>query len=106
MNTRVLALVVSIGALLTLAACGGGGMTVKVPSQFTISASVTGLTGTGLVLHDNGKENLTVAADGTFSFATTITANGAYAVTVLTQPSGQTCTLAPNASGTATGDVT
>jgi Galactose oxidase, central domain len=106
MNSRVLALLVSLGALLTLAACGGGGMTIKVPSQFTISASVTGLTGTGLVLQDNGADNLTISSNGTFPFATTITANGTYAVTVLTQPSGQTCSPGSNASGSATGNVT
>jgi hypothetical protein len=106
MNTRVLALVASIGALLTLAACGGGGMTVVKQSQFTISAAVTGLTGTGLVLQDNGADNLTVSADGTFHFATQIAANGGYNVTILTQPSGETCTLGSNAHSTATADVT
>lgn len=75
------------------------------PTQYTIGGSVTGLTGTGLVLQDNGGDNLSVAQSGSFTFATKVSSGGAYAVTVMTQPTGQTCTLS-NASGTATANVT
>ena len=74
-------------------------------SGFIISADVSGLTGT-LVLQDNGGDNLTITADGTSPFATQIAAGGAYNVTVLTQPSGQTCALGANSSGTANANVT
>src|SRR2546425_4632287 len=93
-----------------LAACsglpktsGGGG------GPYTISVTVTGLTGSGLVLADNGTDKLTITATGTFPFATTITKNGTYAVTVQTQPSNptQTCAVNPSTgSGTATANVT
>jgi len=69
---------------------------------------VTGLTGTGLVLEDNGTDSLTIAAGATsFTFKTGIAKGGAYAVTVQTQPSnpGQTC-LVTNGTGTATANVT
>src|SRR2546427_11862545 len=73
-----------------LAACsglpktsGGGG------GPYTISVTVSGLTGSGLVLADNGTDKLTITATGTFPFATTIPKNGTYAVTVQTQPSNQ-----------------
>ncbi len=106
MNSRVLALLVSIGALLTLAACGGGGMTIKTQSTFTIGGTVAGLTGTGLVLQNNGGDDLTVAASATsFTFATRITEGGAYSVTVSAQPSGMTCSVA-NGTGTASANVT
>ncbi len=60
--------------------------------RFTISVSVTGLSaGTTLVLQDNGGDNLSVIANGTFPFATPV--NGTYAVTVLTQPAGESCSL-------------
>ncbi len=57
------------------------------------------------MLQNNGGSNLTVSADGNFTFATAINSGAAYAVTVLTQPSGQTCTVA-SGSGTASANVT
>ena len=71
----------------------------------TIGGTVTGLTGSGLVLQNNGGDNLTVAANATaFEFATPVAYGSRYAVTVATQPLGQSCTLA-RASGTATAEV-
>jgi len=72
---------------------------------FTISGAVSGLTGSGLVLQNNGGDNLAVAADGAFNFATAVTSGAAYAVTVQAQPSGQICT-ATNGSGTANANIT
>ena len=69
-------------------------------TNYTISATVSGLTGT-LVLQDNGSDNLTITANGTFPFATQIAGGGSYNVTVLTQPVGETCTLGNGSSGTA-----
>ena len=66
----------------------------------TVGGTVSGLTGTGLVLQNNGGDNLSVAANGTFNFATAVASGAAYAATVLTQPAGQTCTVS-NATGTA-----
>jgi N-acetylneuraminic acid mutarotase len=81
---------------------GGGGDS----ATRTISATVSGLSGTGLVLQDNGADNLTVSANGTVTFATAVANNGAYAVTVKTQPStpSQTCVVV-GGSGTATANV-
>ena len=83
---------------------GGGG----TGGPFTISVTVSGLTGTGLVLADNATDKLTVTANGTLAFATTIASGGTYAVTVLTQPSNptQTCAATGTASGTVTANVT
>jgi len=72
--------------------------------MYTIGGSVTGLSGT-LVLQDNGGNNLNVTAAGTFTFSTQLASGAAYDVTVLTQPSGQTCTVA-NGSGTVSANVT
>jgi hypothetical protein len=67
--------------------------------QHTVGGTVSGLSGSGLVLQNNGGDDLSISADGTFTFATQI-ANGAnYAVTVKTEPTGQTCTV-DNGSGT------
>jgi hypothetical protein len=62
---------------------------------------VSGLTGAGLVLRDNGGDDLAVSANGAFTFATKVANGAAYAVTVNTQPTGpaQTC-LVSSGSGT------
>jgi 6-phosphogluconolactonase (cycloisomerase 2 family) len=73
-----------------------------VPATFSVGGTITGLSGSGLVLQDNGGDNLTVATAGTsFTFATALPVGATYAVTVATQPTGPaaTCTVT-NASGT------
>jgi len=62
------------------------------------------LSGTGLVLQNNAGDNLPVAANGSFTFATALDDGNTYSVTVLTQPSvpDQTCS-ATNDSGTLAG---
>ena len=65
---------------------------------FTVGGTVSGLSGT-VVLQDNGADNLTVTANGPFTFATALAPGAAYAVTVKTNPAGQTCTVS-NDSGT------
>jgi hypothetical protein len=70
----------------------------------TIGGTVSGLTGT-VVLRNNGGNDLTLTANGAFTFGATVAHGAAYNVTVLTQPAGQTCAVA-NGSGTATANVT
>jgi 6-phosphogluconolactonase (cycloisomerase 2 family) len=92
-------------ATLIVAACGGGGGSA---SPLTIGGTVSGLAGSGLVLTDNGSDNLAVSGNGSFTFAHKIPAGSAYSVRVLTQPTNpsQTCT-GSNASGHASSsDVT
>src|ERR1039458_3193236 len=75
---------------------------------YTIGGTVSGLSGSGLVLQDNSGNNLSVPSGATaFTFSQSIASGGAYNVTVLTQPSGptQTCVVT-NGSGTATSNVT
>ena len=67
-------------------------------ASYTIGGTVSGLSGT-VVLNDNGGDNLTVTANGSFAFPTQLASGAAYAVTVKTQPSGQTFTVS---SGTGT----
>ena len=84
--------------ILTLAACGGGGGDSS-PATYTIGGAVTGLAaGTQIVLSDNGSDPLTVSANAAYAFAKPVDANGAYLVTITTQPAGQTCSVA-NFSG-------
>ncbi len=70
-------------------------------ATFTVGGTVTGLTGT-LVLQNNGADNLSLTANGAFNFASPAPSGAAYAVTVLTQPAGENCTVAM-ATGTVAG---
>lgn len=73
-------------------------------ATYTVGGNVTGLTGTGLVLQNNAADNLSVNIDGSFTFSTAVADGAGYAVTVLSQPAGQTCTVTPGSgSGTISG---
>lgn len=65
-----------------------------------IGGTVTGLADTGLVLQNNGADDLFILADGPFEFPNRIPTGASFAVTVRTEPATQTCRLA-NATGTA-----
>ena len=75
------------------------------PTTYTIGGTVSGLTGTGLVLQNNGGNNLPISANGSFKFTAAVASGAAYKVAVLSQPTGQNCTVA-NGTGTANGNVT
>ncbi len=97
-----------LGAL-ALSACGGGGGgsggSAPTATTYTIGGSLAGLTASsGVVLQNNGGNNLTVQADGTFAFSEPVNSGAAYAVTVATQPSGETCAVT-NGSCTASANV-
>ena len=72
---------------------------------FSVGGTVSGLTGS-VVLQDNGADDLTVAANGPFTFATQRPFGGSYAVTVKTNPTGQTCTVANGTGTIGTANVT
>lgn len=80
----------ALGLGLGVAACGGGSS-----GKADIGGSLSGLaTGTTVTLQDNGSDTLVLSANGTFRFGQSVSGGGAYAVTVLTQPTGQACTVA------------
>ncbi|BDT67634.1 hypothetical protein os1_18110 [Comamonadaceae bacterium OS-1] len=97
------------GQTCTVANGAGSGVSANVANvQITCSATiyniggtVSGLvSGTSLTLQNNAADALTRTADGNFSFATPVAAGGSYAVTVGSQPAGQTCTVS---NGTGSG---
>jgi hypothetical protein len=98
---------------LFLAGCGGGGgggpspappspppPPPPPPTTYTVGGTVTGLTGS-VVLQNNGGSDLTVAANGAFTFTPALANGSTYSVSVKTQPSApaQACTVS---SGTGT----
>lgn len=99
-----------LGALAVsiLSACGGSDGNVSpntapalpvATESFAIGGTISGLRGTGLVLRNNGGDDLPRSADGDFTFPTAIARGAQYSVVVASQPVGQTCSAA-NAGGT------
>jgi len=84
-------------------------VTIACAQAYAIGGSVFGLSGTGLVLQDNGSNNVTVSSTAksyAFVFPGTVPSGGApYSITVLTNPTGQECTVA-SPIGTARATVT
>jgi hypothetical protein len=66
------------------------------------------LVGTGLVLRDNGGDDLAVAANGAIAFPTKIPSGATYSVTVFTQPTSpvQTCVITHGSGTMGSSDVT
>lgn len=107
--------------MVSLAACGGGGGNsagtgsgsgsgsgpgTGTSTTYTVGGTVSGLSASGLVLSDNGGDNLTVASGSTtFTFTTPLQSAASYAVTVAAQPTGETCSVA-SGTGTVTANVT
>ena len=85
--------------ILSIIGCGS----YSAPVTYTVGGTVSGLAGSGLVLLDNGGNNLAVSANGSFTFTTALASGTAFTVTVLTLPSNpaQTCGVT-NGSGTVT----
>jgi len=67
-----------------------------VTDTFTVGGTVSGLSGSGLVLQNNAGDDLPIGADGGFTFATALEDGAGYSVNVLTQPTApnQTCSVA------------
>ncbi len=77
------------------------------PVTYSVGGIVSGLTGTGLVLQNNGGDDLVISSNGAFTFSGEIAAGGAYAVSVRTQPGNPAQFCSPqNAAGTASQHVT
>jgi hypothetical protein len=66
---------------------------VCVPTTYTVGGTVRGLLGDGLILQNNGTDDLPISGNGIFTFAGQLEQGEAYAVTVKEDPTGpsQTC---------------
>lgn len=72
---------------------------------YSVGGSVSGLVGSGLVLRNNGGDDLTLVSDGPFTFPTELASGATYDVSVHSQPTGpdQICSVTV---GTETGTIT
>lgn len=110
MRTHTERYVACFAAVAMALACGGtndpqfgpsGGLAPVASTHYTIGGTISGLSDT-VVLQDNGTDDLGRSTNGPFTFAAALKNQATYAVTVRTQPSGQTCVVA-NGSGTIAG---
>jgi hypothetical protein len=74
-------------------------------SKFTVGGTLSGLTGAGLKLRNNGGDELD-ASGATFTFVTSLDSGASYAVTIQAQPAGQTCGVASASGQVGSGNVT
>jgi hypothetical protein len=77
-----------------------------VTTEFSIGGSVSGLTGAGLVLLNNGSDALPIGSNGSFTFPTSLTNGTPYSVTIATQPTGQLCAITNNVGVVSGANVT
>src|SRR5690242_2127992 len=108
MATRRLIGALAIGAAATLVVSCGGAVVSSIPAVadgFTVGGTVSGLSGS-VVLQNNGADNLAISVNGAFTFSTALANASQYNVTILTQPSGQTCTVAHGMGTVSAANVT
>ena len=88
-----------VGLVIVLASCG-----TSPGYSYTVSGAVDGMVGSGMVLQNNGGDDLSVSALGSFAFKTPLTDGSTYDIKVKTQPThpSQTCSVS-NGSGTING---
>src|SRR3990167_3160921 len=87
MKSYLLILILAI----TVASCGstGNGGSKTSEDDYTVEGTLSGLgNGKTIVLQNNWVDDLSLTADGSFTFATKIANSAGYIVTVKTQPSG------------------
>lgn len=76
-------------------------------NRYAVGGKMTGLTTSGLVLTDNGGDDLVVPGNATsFTFATSVASGANYAVAVKTQPSGLVCIVSNGSGKVGNADVT
>jgi N-acetylneuraminic acid mutarotase len=89
-----------------LFACGGGGGGQAASPPVAIGGTVTGLlVGRTIVLQNNGSDDATVSGNGSFTFSVQVASGAAYAVTIRTQPAGETCAVTGGTGSVTAGGI-
>src|SRR5262245_62108037 len=76
--------------------------------QYTIGGNVVGMVGSGLLLRNNGSNDLAVTGNGAFTFTSPQASGSPYNVTIAGQPTNpsQTCTVSRASDSVGTANVT
>ena len=100
--------VLVFAASMLVTACGGGGGgydgggsgSTNAGLTYTIGGTLSGLNPGGtVVLRNNGGNDLSLTSNGAFTFSAPINYATGYAVSVLTNPAGQTCSVTNGVGG-------
>lgn len=93
----------------TITAQNGNGTTlasINIAGQYSIGGTVSGLlAASSIVLRKQNGDDLTISANGSFTFLTGVSPGDAYGITILTQPATTVC-IVQNGTGTASNNVT
>ena len=73
--------------------------------KYAVGGTISGLTGT-VILANNGTNTVTLNANGSFNFSKILASGTAYAVTVTSQPVGQTCSVSNDTGTVGSSNVT
>jgi len=76
------------------------------PTTYTIGGMISGLDGGELILQNEGADDLSVTADGGFTFAAALISGSTYVVEVAAHPAGQACMVTDGSGVMGDGDVT
>jgi len=82
--------------IVVLVGCGASAESLEdgqPGATYDVVVDATGVSGT-LIVQNNGGDDLSITAAGSFTFSTRVKDGGAFRVTVKTQPAGQSCDIA------------
>jgi hypothetical protein len=79
-----------------------------ITNSYSLGGSVTGLAGMGLVLQNQSGSNISISANGPFSFAAPVASGSSYSIAIASQPSQpiQTCTVSNGSGVIGSADIT
>lgn len=110
MRYSELIFMITVMAVMLAGCSGAAGKTSaeEKPPTYTIQVTVSGLLGAGLVIKNNGGDDLPIDADGVYVFPTTLGSGSKYVVTIATQPlrPRQLCSLTGDSGEVAGANVT
>ena len=76
-----------------------------ITNRYSIGGSVSGLSGGSLVLQLNGGDDLTIAADGSFVFPTTLQSGSYDSVSIASEPASQVCSIGQGSGMVSDADI-
>ncbi|MEM7181803.1 MAG: DUF1566 domain-containing protein [Spirochaetota bacterium] len=80
-------------------------ISISCVNGYSIGGTVSGLLTSGLVLQNNSGDDLSITADGNFTFSTALTSAVSYSVSISSQPTDMTCSVTSGSGSVAAANV-